>query len=208
MKQSDYVNLLLNGYFNHREYLVEYIFRECKEAEKKHIEFGEFFKRLFDTNNTFIEAIKANHGEELRKYSLCRSQMNYDGTWKDEYEQSKPEVWNFSAHLFSLTHSNYTGHLFGNDVKFIYDAIVSAFEKIEAEKMPKLAEVDNLPPLEQIFDATKPGYSICLELFEELEFVDNKGNTNEGLKAGDIMGLIDALKRTDHNLIKDTRWRN
>ena len=53
MTLSNYIDIILDGYINHKEYLSEHFYREYKEAEKKHIGLAEFFKRLNEANAVF-----------------------------------------------------------------------------------------------------------------------------------------------------------
>ncbi len=46
--KTDPLEIILNGYINNRDFLHEDLYRECKEAEKKHIHYNEFFSRLID----------------------------------------------------------------------------------------------------------------------------------------------------------------
>ncbi len=63
MTLSNYIDIILDGYMNHKEYLSEHFYREYKEAEKKHIGIAEFFKRLNEVNAVFLNEIKREYNE-------------------------------------------------------------------------------------------------------------------------------------------------
>jgi hypothetical protein len=98
---------------------------------------------------------------------------------------------------------------------FVYEAaakVISDKDFLEyhnyREKKLKEHAPPETPALEQIFDATKPGYSICLQLIKELEFIDRNGNTKPQVKANEILGLAVALKETSYNILTENYTDN
>lgn len=145
MTQAEYIDLILNGYFNHRDYLAAYFYRECKKAEEKHIGCGEFLQRLTEANMFFLEDIKLRSFKERKSWELAKANRKAKGTWTEDWEKASAQVLGFSAHLFSLTNGRWPGKLNVSDLEFIQQAIIKAIDKIEAEKMPVKVASNTLP---------------------------------------------------------------
>ncbi|MHB1107099.1 MAG: hypothetical protein ACYCZ2_12115 [Lutibacter sp.] len=49
MDKTEYIDIILIGYFKEREYFKQYLIRQFKKAESKHIEEREFFSKCIDS---------------------------------------------------------------------------------------------------------------------------------------------------------------
>lgn len=76
------------------------------------------------------------------------------------------------------------------------DAFLTALEDMQPVKD------ESKQQLKLIFDNKKRGYAVCLELFKELEIIDNNGKVRSQVKANEILGLAVALKESSHNLLR------
>ncbi len=136
MTLSNYIDIILDGYMNHKEYLSEHFYREYKEAEKKHIGIAEFFKRLNEANAVFLNEIKQKYHERVNELELIKSIWESEGKPVKDLEDQKPEMWNYSVHLMSLTKGKYLGHFWITDIDYVQKAIVKAIEIFEAKTLP------------------------------------------------------------------------
>lgn len=148
----------------------------------------------------------------------------YRERWKEHLKQIDEKYYSIDAILFNEKNELY--HYFkelrlcgllqqsglyvegrlqhiAREINYVCEKVVELFSSLR--RSTKITnDGSNSVQLEQIFDTTKPGYSICLDLLKELEFVDDNGNTKPKVKANEILGLAVALKETSHNLLNDT----
>lgn len=133
MTQTEYKNIILYGYVDNKKHLDGYFYRECKNAEVKHIAPIEFFERLIDEVIKFEDEIKRNHFSQLNDHYLL------EGLWKSEgkdvklLENQKPILEDFSINLHHYTNDHFRGHLSYNEVAFIKHSISKAMDKIKEE---------------------------------------------------------------------------
>ncbi len=166
---SNYIDILLDGYLNHKEYLSEHFYREYKEAEKKQIGVSEFFKRLNDTNTVFLDEIKRKYNERVNELLLIKSIWENEGKPLKDLEDQKPEMRNYSIHLMSLTKGKYLGHLWITDIDYIQQAILKAVQKIELEVSPSKDEKSSQEKLKEPLQAN--------DLDDFLAFLEATGET-------------------------------
>lgn len=133
MTDGNYIDIILNGFTNHRNYLSEHFYREFKEAEKNHISVAEYFERLNNANKIFLSEIEARYYERINELAIIKGIWKSEGKPVEELESQKPNVSDFSVHLLSITGGKYIGHLWMSDLDHIQQAIIKAIEKIQSE---------------------------------------------------------------------------
>ncbi len=149
MTQDDYLEIILKGYFDNAENLHKHFNRECIEAEKKHIDDTEFFKRLLQAFNLLIQERDKGYYEELGKVNLMIQIFNEnEKTGKPQVctlealEQQKPNIEDSWINLFHFTNGRYRGFLTSGQLGYILEAILKAQfltqlrDKMKSEKSP------------------------------------------------------------------------
>jgi hypothetical protein len=135
MKDMEYQQLILNGYMNHRKYLVNHYTREAKKANDNDIPQDEFITRCRVVLGTWEADLKRQLNErkkELQQIALLDKSMN---------EYCKNELANltldsFTVYLPAFTNNQLIGYLTINDIKELQKAIDSIQDRTKKKGTP------------------------------------------------------------------------
>lgn len=94
MTDSDYIDLLLDGHINHRNYVSDFFYRQCKAAEKKDISPVEFFERLLNANKHFFDEIKHKYYQRVNELAMIEDIYRSEGKDVAELADQKPSLYN------------------------------------------------------------------------------------------------------------------
>lgn len=180
MTDTDYIDLLLNGYVNHRNYLGEFYYRECKAAEKKHISPIEFFERLLNANKYFLDEIKHKYYERLNEVAMIEDIWRSEGKDVAELADQKPSLYNYSVTLIHIMGGKYLGHFFKADYDNVQEAISVALEKTRADVVTPIPTKAEAPDLKKQF----------YESFNLLRFFSLPDHPDEGFTWVDEEGNV------------------
>jgi len=150
-QQMDYLEIVLQGYFNenNRKHLHKYFYRKFKEAEKEYFEADEFFSgclivieswekylqdKVFERKNELYLMLDSAKNSSLKYNDLQGKTIKQKRLETIEYcEQELSDISknNFTVHLHSLTNGRIAYNMHHNEVLSIKLAIQKAFQKIE-----------------------------------------------------------------------------
>lgn len=211
---KNYLNLVLTGYTENREFFSEYLISEQKIAERdEFIEDIEFFKRCEDVVLMFNSDIDKQYYARTNELHLLRdgaksktikfdgvdkaNEVSYNKKCKDVIENCNNELgWltrdKFSITLFHLSKGNFKGHLLIKDVDYIENCITNASRYIHYVKRKRFGF--------QFFEDYK---SKDFESFVEklasyknsFDFIKNKLQDNEAIEF--VCDFMDNLKRLE-----------
>ena len=158
-KKVDYfLKIVYEGYVNNRDYLEEYFYRKCKEAEKEHYYPDEFFKRCLDVIGKFEEHINKqyfSYKESLEKLkfeasnNLLKFTDSYSGEWiegdelkarnKERYDFAENALKNLKREQFNTSWNEVSGREIWGKLYFdsffeIKEACLMAKNKVAIEK--------------------------------------------------------------------------
>ncbi|MFW5886370.1 MAG: hypothetical protein ACOCUL_01310 [Bacteroidota bacterium] len=210
----NFLDSVLNGYLNQenpKEFLEKYFYREFKKAEKKFYDAEEFFKGCLSVTNFLFKKIEHKHSErriellqfkDLTQRKIKESEQNNESKNIDEFKRSLADcsselesldLNDFSVHLPQVTNNNYNGNMWLNEVLFIENKIIEAFQKcIDEHAM----ENNNLITNDIDFNLTVPEYFLNKErelqdkfrvqFIVNRKFIEDLGEMGKGHKVGDI----------------------
>ncbi|MDQ6756204.1 MAG: hypothetical protein M3004_04630 [Bacteroidota bacterium] len=181
MTQDDYLEVILKGYVDNADNLDKHFYRECKEAEAKHIDYKEFFTRLMKAYDLFIQDRDKRYYTDLDRmyYKLIEIYHDKKAAGKEvnftleQIEQQKPIKENISVHLFSFTNGKYMGNLSSNNLDYIKSAIAEAFVKTDNENQPakdetKIKQKKKVQTLFETWTKDETHYNKVIEYLKEI----------------------------------------
>lgn len=130
MNIDDYLTLLLNGFVKYPKYLPDYLYRECKDANKKLISYEEFFEGLRDAMDLLINIIQKQDFKRRLEVGQIKEMRKAEGLPTEDLDNDST---NYSVNLDSLTGGAFHGHLFGEDILKLSAASLKAVKKIQNE---------------------------------------------------------------------------
>jgi hypothetical protein len=132
LKKEDYINLILEGYFHHKEHLSNFYYRKGREAEEKHITISEYYQLLLKANAVFFNEIIRLQTERVAEIALIKSTYKAQEIDGEEGLET-PKIEQFGVHLPSFTRNKFYGNLYIDDLAKIYEAIKTAVSQIIIE---------------------------------------------------------------------------
>jgi len=133
MTDKDYMELILSGYMNHKNYLGDFLYRESKAAAEKHIKVTEFFGRLGSALRFLLGDVEKSYNERVAELSIIKGLWKKEGRPLEELIGQLPNLSDYSVHLLSLSGGRYIGHLWMYDLHLIHEAIAAAIEMASAD---------------------------------------------------------------------------
>jgi hypothetical protein len=124
MNDMEYQQLILNGYMNHRKYLVNHYTREAKRANDNDIPQDEFIARC----RAILGAWEADLKRQLNERKKELQQIALLDKSKNEYcknELANLTLDSFTVYLPAFTNNQLIGYLTINDIKELQKAIDS-----------------------------------------------------------------------------------
>lgn len=144
----DYLEIVLNGFINNREYLDKYFIRKFKEAESQYYVLGEFFKGCLNVVSALNYDWKKQYYSDMKENQEC---LNHAITINDkdaenQFREQLKEIdeCNYSVTLHYFTRGKFTGHLFSEDIKYIALSLNAAFDKLQEQTPATSSETE--PP--------------------------------------------------------------
>lgn len=144
----DYLEIVLNGFINNREYLDRYFIRKFKEAESQYYVLGEFFKGCLNVVSALNYDLKKKYYSDMKEYQEClhHAISINDKEAENHFREQLKEIaeCNYSVNLYSFTGGKFTGHLFSEDIKYIALSLNDAFDKLQEQ--PPATSSEPEPP--------------------------------------------------------------
>ena len=211
MTEADYLEIILKGYADNAENLHKHFDRECQEAEKKHIDDTEFFKRLLHAFNLLMQERDKAYDEELGKVNLMIQIFNENEKagisqvcTLEALEQQKPNIEDCWINLFHFTNGRYRGYLASNNLKYIVEAILkSQFStqlrnKMKSEKSPK-QKISTIKPKKKVETLFEVWTKDENHYNEVIEFLKESSPTIGSSFIQDITGKL-QWQKFDNNI--------
>lgn len=150
----NYLEIVLQGYFNknNREFLDSYFFEKFKKAEKEHFcNADKFFNGCLDITKywtKYLNKLVLEHKREMyfmlneaKKYNLKYDKKEHKSLEQNqketieycEQELNNLNIFNYSINLSSIKNGGIPYNLQYNEVLFIENAILQAYEKTQSE---------------------------------------------------------------------------
>ncbi|MCF8219352.1 MAG: hypothetical protein K9I29_05010 [Bacteroidales bacterium] len=140
MKDMDYLQIVMRGFFNNRNYLERYFNREAQKAKKEYYEPDEFFNGCLDVIERFKNHLKEQIRERKKELNILIDLASEEQKIKqcaDELHQLSE--YDFTVNLFSLTKGQFVGNMF-------YEEVLEIEEAIQAGHTNEVQNLKALPP--------------------------------------------------------------
>lgn len=206
MNHGQYLHILLDGYANHRDFLIKYFTRMAKKAnEKEFIDYEEFFSRCYNGIKSLENEIDQKRYKDLHKLDQyihgLYNQMNDSNREELEVKIKETETIrdktggqfdrnSYSINLLQFTQNKFEGHLYLKDIDTIKIGLLGAIKRIEKE-----LNLKNETPKK---DPTQtPRYKEVKAIFDEYQFfdkIDDLAELNEE-KQSKVIEWISSIPR-------------
>ena len=130
----NYLDIIYYGYKNDKDYLDEYFYRKCKEAETEHITQVEFFKRLVTATEELENLINDEYFFAMERRDRIVELWEKSGKDIKVLRRQEPKKENVSINLLHMTNGHYRYKLYFNDVNYIQQSIINAISKYQNEQ--------------------------------------------------------------------------
>jgi hypothetical protein len=87
MNNAEYLELVLKGFAENRDYLIDYFIREAEKAHKNHIGYNEFFQRTYEAVNLLKNEADKGLNDNLLLAHKWKTQEKNENRWSDEKEK-------------------------------------------------------------------------------------------------------------------------
>jgi hypothetical protein len=140
MNSEQYLEIILVGLLDHKDFLTDHFYREAKKAKEEYIKTYEFFNRLQDALNFLISARDNQFNSRLRELELIKAIEIEDENeahrklTKAEIERQRLIKEDFSVNLYHVTNHKFNGFLYQNDFNHIATTIDAARLKCNSEQ--------------------------------------------------------------------------
>lgn len=137
MESTNYLNMMLSGYFKNPDLLKLHLIRNQQLAERDNfVNLIEFYdncnKTINDVKNKILNLYNNQKNELYSVLSVYKTKNKDTSEIQKEIDYLKPD--NFGIPLFTLTNQQFTGHLYYKDIEFIENTLKQIFIYVDKKK--------------------------------------------------------------------------
>lgn len=211
MFKMDYLEIVLNGFINNREYLDKYFIRKFKEAESKNYVFGEFFKCCLNVVAALDKELKKQYFDDKKESQegLQGAISTGDKDAEDIFREQLNELndlkeCNYSVNLYQFTKGKFTGDLDCEDLSHIALSIGLAIKTINEQTPATSLEPEPPGTIENPHPRIFPNGK-CWQLFEHW-----RNEVKERTQLAEFSFIFWQMQKDGliHENIKPTEFRN
>jgi hypothetical protein len=148
MNNAEYLELVLKGFAENRDYLIDYFIREAEKAHKNHIGYNEFFQRTYEAVNLLKNEADKGLNDNLLLAHKWKTQEKNENRWSDEKEKEYNELveqnksTDYSINLIYFTNNKYIGSLYQSQIKYLKEQFSVAVKQICYNRTNNVYEVE------------------------------------------------------------------
>jgi hypothetical protein len=192
MAKQHYISVLLEGYIDNKDNMVEYLIKQCNRSEQAYISKDIFFMQLSDAYDDI--RINKKYDEAYDKYMF--NAMVGPGPNEEKPEDVfEPDIKDFGIDLAGLSGYSYRGQLWQDDLKYIKMSIEKAQALVIARKVETTEVLRDLE-LASIFNEKTNAFQVCKDVLEDLDITIGGKPFNTPGKMGKLTGAITAFMDT------------
>ncbi len=148
MDAANYINIILIGFANNGDYLIEYFTRQANEAKEKKINYNEFFSLINKAFNLLdVEAKKQLYEDllladkyKIQEQNLKKWTKKKDTEHKDFIVEIKAR--DYCINLFTFTNNTMMGQLALSNIEYLKKQFLIAQKIICYDKIKAVIEVE------------------------------------------------------------------